>query len=77
MPSGTARVAQRAQQALTDSAIRALRDLHVTEDGSSLVLSGRVTSFYQKQLAQEAVRSVCRDIDLVNSVDVTGAAPQT
>jgi hypothetical protein len=59
-----------ARVALRDSPISALRDLVVEQAGESLVISGSVTSFYQKQLAQEAVRAVCRDIELLNTVAV-------
>ena len=61
---------QRARVALTHSPIPALRDLAVEESGKSLVISGRVHSFYQKQMAQEAIRAVCQDIELSNTVAV-------
>ena len=59
-----------ARIALRDSPILALRDLVVEQTGESLIISGSVTSFYQKQLAQEAVRAVCRDVELLNTVAV-------
>ena len=52
------------------SPILALRELQVQQAGQSLVISGSVDSFYHKQLAQEAIRAVCRDVELVNSVAV-------
>lgn len=61
---------QRAQDALTRSPIHALRSLHVEQHGEQLVLSGRLSSFYYKQLAQELVRSVASDLRVVNSIDV-------
>ncbi len=60
----------RAQTALCGSPIFELRDLIVQESGETLVISGLVSSFYHKQLAQEVVRSVCRDNEVVNSIDV-------
>lgn len=60
----------RARCALTNSPIMVLRELEVEQNGEALVISGRVNSFYEKQLAQEAIRAVCRDIDLCNTVDV-------
>jgi hypothetical protein len=36
----------------------------------ALLLSGCVSSFYHKQIAQEVVRSVCRDTTVVNSISV-------
>ncbi len=60
----------RAQAALTDSPFYELRDLHVEEHDGALLLSGVVSSFYHKQLAQEVVRSVCRDIEVINAIRV-------
>jgi hypothetical protein len=70
MPSSATKDVQRAQKALTSSPIHALRDLHVEQAGDSLVLSGRVGSFYHKQLAQEVVRSACHEVELMNFIDV-------
>jgi osmotically-inducible protein OsmY len=63
-------VRQRAERALKSSPIHALRELKVGQDGDGLVLTGSVETFYLKQLAQELVRSVARDCELVNSVRV-------
>jgi osmotically-inducible protein OsmY len=59
-----------AQEALHASPIFALRDLRVRQVGQSLLLSGRVSSFYHKQLAQEVVRAVAGMCEVVNSIDV-------
>ena len=59
-----------ARIALTNSPIFALREIHVSHKGEHLVLTGRVPSFYYKQLAQEAVRAVVDDIPVLNVVDV-------
>ena len=61
---------QRAQSALTSSPIYALRHLHVERRDDYLLICGRVSSFYHKQLAQEAVRAVAPDVRLINSIDV-------
>ena len=61
---------ERARVALMHSPIPAVRDLDVEQAGDSLVISGRVGSFYQKQMAQEAIRAVCDDIELLNTVAV-------
>ena len=66
----TVDVITQAQSALAKSPIHALRELHVQQQGESLILSGRVGSFYHKQLAQEVVRLVARDMLVVNTVDV-------
>ena len=63
-------VAARAQSALTTSPIFALRELRVERSQQGLLLSGRVASFYQKQMAQEAVRAVADGLRVVNSIDV-------
>lgn len=65
-------VQPRAQSALANSPIYELRELLVQRHGDGLLLSGTVSSFYHKQLAQEVVRTVCDniDIDVVNSIRV-------
>ncbi|MES1213845.1 MAG: BON domain-containing protein [Singulisphaera sp.] len=60
-----------AQSALADSTIFDLRDVIVEEGEDALVLRGRVSSFYHKQMAQEIVRAVAgREVDVVNSLIV-------
>lgn len=65
-------VQPRAQSALANSPIYELRDLEVQQENGALLICGVVSSFYHKQLAQEVVRAVCRDvaIELVNSIRV-------
>ncbi len=64
------RCAVPAQWALADSPFYELRELHVNQREQTLFLSGIVTSFYHKQLAQEVVRSVCKGIEVINSIQV-------
>ena len=52
-------VQPRAQAALTTSPFYELRGLQVEQRDDALLISGCVSSFYHKQLAQEVVRSVC------------------
>ena len=59
-----------AQKALADSPIHELRNLRIEQVNGTLLIEGVVSSFYHKQLAQEVVRAVCREIELVNSVRV-------
>ena len=59
-----------AQAALAEGAVAALREVRVDQVGNSLLLSGMVTSFYLKQLAQEQVRLAVGDIEIVNSIVV-------
>jgi len=58
-----------AQQALSHSSIRDLRNLQVERRNGDLVISGSVSRFYHKQLAQEIVLSICNR-GVVNSVEV-------
>ena len=60
----------RAQSALANSPVYELRDLQVEQSEGALLICGSVSSFYHKQLAQEAVRSVCKDIEVINSIRV-------
>ena len=54
----------RANQVLQQSPIPALRKLAVEETDHQVVLSGSVSSYYLKQLAQETVMPVlgCREL---------------
>jgi hypothetical protein len=62
-----------ATQALRQSPIPALRRLSITESDSRVVISGSVSSFYLKQLAQETVMAVLDQRELVNQVAVARA----
>ncbi len=72
MPASTfaTGVEQLARSALASSPIYALRYLQVERYDNSLLISGQVDSFYHKQLAQEVVRAVAKDVRVVNSIDV-------
>jgi hypothetical protein len=63
-------VQPRAEAALAQSPVHELRNLQVEQLDDALCISGMVSSFYHKQLAQEVVRSVCQGIELVNSIQV-------
>ena len=63
-------VQPRAQAALQTSPIFALRDVRVQEAEGALRLSGQVSSFYHKQLAQEVVLAVASGMDVVNLINV-------
>jgi hypothetical protein len=60
----------RARAALGNSPFYELRELQVERHGDALSLSGRVSSVYHKQLAQEVVRSVCAGVKRLNSICV-------
>ncbi len=56
--------------ALQQSPIPALRKLKVEETEQGVVISGSVSSYYLKQLAQETVMPVLERRELVNRVKV-------
>jgi hypothetical protein len=70
MESVAADVVNRAQSALAESPIFVLRELRVRQQQGRLLLSGRVDSYYHKQLAQEVVRAVADGLQVINSIDV-------
>lgn len=57
-------------QALRRSPIPALRKLSVEESGTVVVITGRVSTYYLKQLAQEAVMPLLDHRQLRNQVTV-------
>jgi hypothetical protein len=59
-----------AAQALRQSPIPALRMLQVQETEAGVVISGRVSSYYLKQLAQETILPLLDHRELVNRVTV-------
>jgi hypothetical protein len=63
-------VQSRAVQALRQSSHPVLRSLSIQETDDSLIICGRVTSYYLKQLAQETIMPVRGDLELVNQVTV-------
>jgi hypothetical protein len=60
----------RAFQALRRSSIPALRKLSLEETDAVVVINGRVSSYYLKQLAQEAIMPVLEGRELRNRVAV-------
>jgi len=62
----------RASVALRHSPLAALRKLTIQETESSVMILGRVPSYYLKQLAQEAVMPALGGRALVNRVTVVG-----
>jgi hypothetical protein len=60
----------RAKTALSQSPIYVLREIRVDQDGDTLLLQGRVDSFYHKQMAQEVVRMVADGMRVANELVV-------
>lgn len=57
-------------EVLTASPLPQLRALVVTATDREVVITGRVSSYYLKQLAQEALRAALGDRTLRNQVEV-------
>jgi hypothetical protein len=57
-------------EALRHSALPPLRRIDVEETDSTVVLTGRVGSYYLKQLAQESVMPLLAGRKLLNQVEV-------
>lgn len=71
MPVLTAKdVLAKAQQALSESTVYAVRDLEIRSDGDTLVLAGELSSFYHMQVAQEIVRQHAEGVEVVNTIRV-------
>jgi len=66
----TATIVTSAAHALKRSYYAALRRLSVEGTDGSIIISGNVSSYYMKQLAQEAVMPVRGSLKLVNRVTV-------
>ena len=64
------RIEARARYALAQSPILALRELRVESEADTLLISGRVDSYYHKQLAQEVIRKV-KGIEMITSMNVS------
>ena len=58
----------RAEQILRQSALPALRKLCVEETDTEVVITGSVSSYYLKQLAQETLMPVLGERELSNRV---------
>jgi hypothetical protein len=59
-------------EVLIISPLPQLRRLVVTVSEEEVVITGQVSSYYMKQLAQEALRSTLGERRLLNLVEVSG-----
>ena len=62
---------KRVQAALAASPLMALRQLMAEQTDGRIHISGSVSSFYQKQQAQELVRAKAPGLIVVNEVEVS------
>ncbi len=69
-PVGYFEIAEAAKECLRNSPYRALRGVTCECDRGVLLLRGRLSSFYHKQLAQEAVAGVRGVSQVVNEIEV-------
>ncbi|HBV64064.1 MAG TPA: transport-associated domain protein [Rhodopirellula sp.] len=70
-PDSRNAITRAAIEILSNSSVRELRFLRVDDCANHLELTGRVGSYYHKQLAQETIRRVAGGMQLVNRVQVT------
>lgn len=66
-------IASVAEARLRASSHTALRDVYCTCDEGRLVLEGRLTTFFHKQLAQELVADIDGVVQVVNHIEVVGS----
>jgi len=69
-PAHFLQIEETAKECLRNSPYRALRRIVCECRQGTLVLKGRLASFYHKQLAQEAVAKVQGIKRLINEIDV-------
>ncbi len=58
-------------EALTGSPLGQLRRLVVTANDTEVVITGQVSSYYLKQMAQETIRTAVGDRTIRNHVEVS------
>jgi hypothetical protein len=70
-------VAATAEARLRASSHTALRDVCCNSEHGILVLEGRLTTFFHKQLAQELVANIDGVVQVVNHIEVIGSRRQS
>lgn len=50
-----------------------IRGLHIHIEDGCLVISGRTSTYYNKQLATHAVRDTVDELSLLNQIEVSGS----
>jgi osmotically-inducible protein OsmY len=73
MTSSQQTLAHRIDQAIQASPFVSGRTLRFETDGSRVVLQGSVQSFFQKQMAQEAIRRIAGVEQIDNHLEVLWA----
>jgi len=67
-------LAGRVRSVLAKSRIPAICRVGVEEDSTGIVLTGKVSLFYYKQLAQEVVRAELDGVAILNRIEVVDPA---
>jgi len=67
---------QRVLLFLASSNVPGLRHVKASVEGDTVILSGRVNSFYEKQLSAECSRRVAGVIHVVDMIEVCGYTPR-
>ena len=65
------RLNQRLQDAFRESPHLVGRNLRVESEEGNVVLRGRVSSYFQKQMAQETVRAIDEVVSIENQLEVS------
>lgn len=61
---------------LSESPIAEIRKIRVEQEGDTVMLEGRVRSFYAKQMAQETIRGATTGLHIENRVRVDEVVSQ-
>jgi hypothetical protein len=59
-----------AKAVLSKSKIRDLRRITISQEEDHIILHGRASSYYHKQLAQELIRCELPDVEVINKMQV-------
>jgi osmotically-inducible protein OsmY len=70
IPTANRCAAEAVQRAMRSSAYRSLSRIGVSTSQGRVVLAGRVSSYYLKQLAQTLAMRVCGRVEVKNEVQV-------
>ena len=73
MPAAEPSLAERITSALETNPYVNGRTLRIETEGSRVVMHGVVKTYFQKQMAQEAVRRVDSALEVENCLEVTWA----
>ena len=60
----------RARRAISKSKFPSIRQVSIENEGTSVVLRGRVSLYYYKQVAQELLRKELDNIAVINRIEV-------